>query len=351
MGPGSQAPARLHAVLSAGLAVVPVVAVWELVAAQRQHQAVPTDADWRAAAAAASAAKKPGDMIVVAPRWAEPLGRKALLEVAHPPQVLGSPALGSPALGSPVANETIFADKSLADLRMVGRSDFDTVPRVLELSIRGKDDPQLKGFRLVGTQRFGTVELRTFENPKPEKLVRDLVAEVDQTATLQRVAPDGGVEVCRWETEASQHIPNLFAGPVPPKKRWLCPPFDPGWSWVAETVITDLEYVPRRCVMMHPTLSNTTIVFPPKPVGQRVVAYVGKHVYVEREKRLSPVHVRISVAGKEVAHQFHRDGDGWVRFEGSTAAWAGTSQPVKIELWAEGSPQFRVACVAAELRE
>lgn len=336
MGPGTYAPTRLHAAL---LAVVPLVAVWELVTAQRQHRAVPTDADWRAAAAAAAQAKRPGDMIVVAPRWAEPFGRKALLEVAHPPSAGGA------------TNEAIFGDKSLVDLRMVGRSDFDTVPRVLELSIRGKDDPQLKGFRLVGTQRFGTVELRTFENPKPEKLLRDLVSEVDQTARLERVAPDGSVEVCRWETEASQHIPNLFAGPVSPKKRWLCPPFDPGWSWVAETVITDLDYVPRRCVMMHPTLSNTTIVLPPKPIGQRVVAYVGKHVYVEREKRLSPVHVRISVAGKEVAHRFHQDGDGWARFEGSTAAWAGTSQPVKIELWAEGSPQFRVACVAAELRE
>lgn len=342
MGSGNP---RLHAVL---LAVVPLVAVWELVAAQRQHQAVPTDADWRAAASAAAQAKKPGDMIVVAPRWAEPLGRKALLEVAHP-STSGAGAAGPTPTG--VTNEAIFGDRSLVDLRMVGRADFDTTPRVLELSIRGKDDPQLKGFRLVSTQRFGTVELRTFENPRPEKLLRDLVSEIDQTATVQRIAPDGGVEVCRWETEASQHIPNLFAGPVPPKKRWLCPPFDPGWSWVAETVITDLDYVPRRCVMMHPTLSTTTIVLPPKPIGQRVVAYVGKHVYVEREKRLAPVHVRISVAGKEVAHRFHQDGDGWARFEGSTAAWAGTAQPVKIELWAEGSPQFRVACVAAELRE
>ncbi|MBK7401410.1 MAG: hypothetical protein IPJ34_35435 [Myxococcales bacterium] len=319
MGPGKRALL---------LAVVPLVAGWELLAAERQHRAVPTDSDWRAAAAAALAAKKPGDMVIVAPRWAEPLGRKAGFELTG-----------------------LASDKPLFDLRMAGRSDLETVPRVLELSIRGKDDPQVKGFRLVSEQAFGTVKLRTFDNPRPEKLLRDLVSEVDATATVSRVAPDGASEPCRWETEGSQHIPNLFAGPVPPKKRWSCPPFDPGWSWVGETAITDLDYVPRRCVLMHPTLSNTTIAFPPRPIGQKVVAYVGKHVYVEREKRLSPVHVRISVAGKEVAHAFQRDGDGWLRFEGSTAAWAGSSQPVKIELWAEGSPQFRVACVAAELRE
>ncbi len=313
------------------LAVVPLVAVGELIAAERQRRAVPTDADWRNAMAAASAQKRPGDVILVAPRWAQPLGGKGAFETA------GGAA--------PVASST-----TIVDLRTVARPDLETATRVLEVSIRGKDDPQVKGFRLVKTQSFGKVELRTLENPKPDKLLRDLVSEVDETTTATRVAPDGSVEPCRFESDVGARMPGLFSGPISARKRWLCPPFDPGWSWFGETVITDHDYVPRRCIMMHPTLSNSTLTFPPRPIGQRVVAYVGKHVFIEREKRLAPVHVRISVAGVEVAHAFHRDGDGWLRFEGSTAAYAGTSQPVKIELWAEGSPQFRLACVAAELR-
>jgi hypothetical protein len=61
---------------------------------------------------------------------------------------------------------------------------------------------------------------------------------------------------------------------------------------------------------------------------------------------------RVSVAGKPVAEVTHADGDGWKRFEGSSAAFAGQSQPVKLELWAEaGKAQFRTACMAVELRD
>ncbi len=303
-------------------ALLPLVAVGELVAAEVQKRKVPTDQDWRAAAAAASAARKPGDMILVAPRWAEPLGRKALGEVG----------------------------KDLVDLRMAGRSDLDTVPRVLELSIRGKDDPQTKGFRLVDEQRFGHVTLRTLENPQPEKLVRDLVAEVGPAAKAMRIAADGATEACRWE-EASTRMPGLFQGPPIPPKRFLCPPYDPSWSWVGETVITDLEYVPRRCIMLHPSDKHTGIELPSGPIGTKVVAYVGLHVFAEREKTKAPVHARISIDGVEVAHARHVDGDGWLRFEGSTQSFAGQQKPVRVETWAEGSSQLRVACVAAELRE
>lgn len=304
-------------------ALLPLLAVGELVAAELQKRRVPTDQDWRAAATAASAARKPGDMILVAPRWAEPLGRKALGEVG----------------------------KDLVDLKMAGRSDLDTVPRVLELSLRGHDDPQTKGWRLVDEKRFGPVSLRTLENPEPEKLVRDLVSELGPSVTVQRVSPDGKVDPCRWEQNASVRMPGLFQGPPTPKDRWLCAPWDPVWSYAGVTVITDLQYLPRRCIMMHPTEANMTIAYPPGPIGKKVVGYVGIHVFQERELNKPAVHARISIDGKEVAHTRHVDGDGWLRFEGSTAEQAGRSLPVKLETWVEGPSQFRVTCVAAELRE
>lgn len=148
-------------------------------------------------------------------------------------------------------------------------------------------------------------------------------------------------------------MPNLFAGPVPPTSRWLCPPFEPNWTFVGASVFTDLEYTPRRCIAMHPTYeSTTTIELPARPIGKKVVAYVGLHVFLEREKIRAPIFARISVSGKEVAIARHRDGDGWLRFEGSTAEYAGTSQPVKIESWAEGGrTELRFMCVAAQLRD
>ncbi len=322
---GTRAPGLVvHPGLRIALcAILPVVGVGELVAAEVQKRKVPTDVEWRAAASAASVARKPGDMILVAPRWAEPLGRKALGEV----------------------------DTSLVDLRMVGRADLETVPRVLELSIRGKDDPQTLGWKLEREQRFGPVRLRTLINPKPEKLVRDLVAEFGPDVQAMKLAPDGKSEPCRWETGVSPKIPNLFQGPSPAQNRYLCAPYDPGWTWVGTTVLTDLDWQPRRCVMMHPTESRTAVEWPARPIAKKVVAYVGLHVFNERDLGHSPLHVAITIHGKEVAHARHKDGDGWLRFEGSTAEFAGQSHPIRIETYAEGSPQFRTSCIAAELRE
>lgn len=317
------------------LAILPVTAVWELVAGEVQHRHVPQAGDWGAAASAAVAEKRPGDVIVVAPRWAEQHGRMALSDF-RPPSV---------------TTPDVPLDKWF-DVRVAARPDLETYRRVLELSIRGKDDPETKGWKLVEERRFGDVALRVLENPAPHPIVRDLVDEIDATATVARVA-NGVPEPCRWEETGPQHMPGLFAGAVQPTKRFLCSPFDPAWSFVGPTVITDLHYVPRRCIWMHPGANDvTTIEFPPKPLGKSFVGYLGIHVYQERELKFPPVYARVSVADKEVAHVVHNDGDGWLRFDGSTAEFAGTSQRVKIELWVDpGMNPFRTACMSAQLRD
>ncbi|MGZ3477536.1 MAG: hypothetical protein ACXWUG_29470 [Polyangiales bacterium] len=312
-------------------ALLPVVGIVELALAESQKRAVPTDAEWHDAAVAVRAMKAPNEMVIVAPRWAEPLGRKALGDV----------------------------DKSLVELKMAGRSDLEAVPRVVELSIRNQDDPQTKGWKLVEERKFGHVKVRVLENPKPDKLVRDLIDEFgqDTPAVKLPVGPNGvplpGVaptETCRWETSASR-MPDLFRGPPLPPTHFLCPPFDLAWSWVAPTVTTDLEYVPRRCIFLHPSDQATAITFPPRRIGHKVVAYMGLQALDERELNKPPVNARIEIAGKEVAVAKHKDGDGWLRFEGSTAEFAGQNHPVRIVTWADASPQFRVACVAAQLRD
>lgn len=312
--------------------LLPLAGVVELVAGERQRRAVPTSDDWARAAEAAKSARRPGDAIIVAPRWAAPLGRMAL------------------------DGRAIVAGKKLddaIDVRTAARSDLLAYARVLELSIRGKDDDDVKGFRLASEQRFGSVALRIFENPSPQRLVRDLTAEVDASATVYRAAPNGAREPCRWEPGGMQRLPSLFTGPTPAAERWLCSPWDAGWSTVGPTVLTDLSYTPRRCVWMHPHGdATTTIELPPKPIGKRVVGWLGLQVFQERDLKGARVLGRVSVAGKPVAEVAHVDGEGWKRFEGSTAGLAGQSLPVKLEIWAEaGKAQFRTACLAVELRE
>lgn len=304
-------------------ALLPAVAIGELAMAHAQAKKVPTDAEWHAAAVAARAVKRPGDPVIVAPAWAGPLGRKAIGEV----------------------------DPSMIDLASVAKIDLETASRVVEISIRGQDDPDTKGFKLLEDKAFGPVHLRTLENPHPDKLLRDLVSELGPKVSVAHVH-NGVSDPCRWETGGGTRIPNLFNGPGTPPDRFMCPPNDPSWTYVGVTAITDLKYQPRRCILMHPVENGTTTVtYPPGAIGKKVVAYVGLHVFHEREMNKPPVHARVSVAGKEVAHVRHKDGDGWLRFEGSTAQWAGTLQEVKLETWVEGPPQFRLTCVAAQLRD
>lgn len=304
-------------------AVLPTVGLIELALAQAQKKKVPSDDAWRAAAAAAKAEKKPGDWVIVSPPWAGPLGRKAIGEV----------------------------DKKLIDLASVARSDLDTVPRVLELSIRGARDPQTKGWTVLSEKVLGNVTLRTMVNPKPDLLIRDLVDEVGASqATVGRLTASGFV-ACPWETGATR-MPNLFQGPATPADRYMCPPNDPTWTFVGVTTITDLDYNPRRCILMHPTEGTITSVrFPAGKIGKKVVGYVGVHVFQERELNKPPVHASVLVGGREVAHAKHKDGDGWLRFEGSTADVSGQTLPVELQTRVDGPAQFRLTCVSAQLRD
>jgi hypothetical protein len=302
------------------------------VAGERQRAAVPPWSDWTRAADAAKAARKPGDAVIVAPRWAGSLGRMAL------------------------DGQRIVLGKRLddgIDMRLAARTGLETYPRAIEISIRGKDDPDVKGWRLLSERKFGLVSVRTLENPSPQRLVRDLADEIDATATVYRASTLGAREPCRWEVGGGQGMASLGNGPRAPADRWLCSPWDAGWTTVGTTVITDLSFTPRRCIWMHPNADLiTTIELPPRPIGTKVVGHVGLHAYQEREMKGAPVFGRVTIGGKKVAEIRHVDGDGWLRFEAATPEFAGQQLPVKLELWADaGKAQFRTACMAVELRE
>jgi hypothetical protein len=54
------------------------IAIWEIVATKRAPAGVPDDGAWRAAAQVVREGYKPGDLIVFAPDWADPIGRMHL---------------------------------------------------------------------------------------------------------------------------------------------------------------------------------------------------------------------------------------------------------------------------------
>jgi hypothetical protein len=120
-----------------------VLAIWELVATVRAGSDVPGDDDWAAAAAAVRAAHQPGDLIVFAPRWIDPVGRLHLGD--------------------------------LIPLAMAGRQDADRYGRIWELSIRGARADETSGLEPVSVEHHGGVTVRRFERT-PAEVVTDLVA-------------------------------------------------------------------------------------------------------------------------------------------------------------------------------
>jgi len=109
----------------------------------RAGATVPGDTDWARAAEAVRAQHRPGDLIVFAPRWIDPVGRLHLGD--------------------------------LITIEMAARMDADRYGTIWELSIRDAHAPETDGLTREWQQHFGGVVVRRFTRP-PAVVVTDFVA-------------------------------------------------------------------------------------------------------------------------------------------------------------------------------
>jgi len=142
------------------LAAVPalllvIVSLWEVVAARRDAVAVPDDAAWDAAASLVRASDQPGDLIVFAPDWIDPVGRLHL------------------------------GDRISVD--MASRMDAARYGRIWELSIRGARAPETAGLAPVLALDIDGVTVRRFERA-PAIVIADVVSQL-AAATSDGVHP------------------------------------------------------------------------------------------------------------------------------------------------------------------
>jgi hypothetical protein len=129
------------------LGLVPTVALaaiaaWSTCRTVGAGAGVPGDAAWARAAALVRAEHRPGDLIVFAPRWIDPVGRLHLGD--------------------------------LIPVEMAGRLDGDRYPRIWELSIRGARAPETRGLRAVASEAVGGVRVRRFDRA-PAEVVTDVL--------------------------------------------------------------------------------------------------------------------------------------------------------------------------------
>ena len=119
------------------------VALWEIVATFHDAGAVPGDDAWERGAVALREAYKPGELIVFAPGWIDPVGRLHLGD--------------------------------LIPIEMAARMDAARYGSIWELAIRGAHAPEVAGLTAVTATDFDGVTLRHFERA-PVTIVDDVLA-------------------------------------------------------------------------------------------------------------------------------------------------------------------------------
>lgn len=306
----------LPAVALALLAAAPL----ELAASLYFAARTPKEPDWDAARARVLEARKDADGVVVAPRWAEPHARRAFGDEAFP-------------------------------LGVVARADESRLRRVVEVSVRGATLPELDGFRTVREEPLGGgLVLRVREHPSPAVVTTDFVSLVETGAA--EVAFHYGPSAqarCTFSTENPVVAPGLFGHPTLPKARYRCGARP--YLSVGATVHEDERYLPRRCVWTHPPDGGKArIAFKNVPLGKVVRGHLSIHWTLERDAPGTPVRFAVTVDGKKLGTETHRDGEGWKLFSMPTGEAGGrTADEVVFEIDSD-SANDRHVCWEADSR-
>lgn len=261
---------------------VPVAGGVELIAHFAFARRAPTPADWAAAKPAIEAVRQPGDLVVVAPRWAEPHGRMALGE-------------------------------GLMPLRDIARPDESRYPRAIELSAAGQRLDELRGWRVLNESSLsGGIVIRTLENPSPAQVVTDFTDLIDEGRAEVSWVFDGQSQNCPWRPNENAVAPGLFGYPTMPSKRFICG--REGWQSVGVTVQDDDHYYARRCVWSHPPSRGQVLIrFKGVQLGLAIRGHLGIHETLSREQRGAPVDIEVAVDGDVVGVAHHIDGQSWDR--------------------------------------
>ena len=294
---------------------VPFVGLAELAAHFYFSSRPPKPDEWKTARDAVASLRRHGELVVVAPEWAEPNARYAFGDALMP----------------------------LAD---VARPDVSAYPRAIEVSIIGASAPELHGWKLVEERHAGKLRLRVLQNPKPVNVLYDFVDHVpDAVVTEDR----GGHEtLCRWNPAAVRSAGGLHGDPAFPSMRHEC---GGGASeFVGVTVVEDQSWRGRRCIWAEPAQGATRVIrFRNVLLGRVVRGYATLPWWIERELRGAPVEMTVAIGDETIGTYVHRDGDGWKAFEMPTGKHEGTRADVVFRV---SSPRARdrQLCFQADTR-
>lgn len=285
---------RLAAACALGIVVL---ALLETANALLAPLAAPSDGDWRKAAAQVRAGFRPGDLIVAAPAWADPLLR----------QHLGD----------------------LIPLPVAGRMDAARYGRIWEISQRGDTAPEVAGAKVEETGRHGRLTVRRYQR-EPARVLFDFVADWSH-ATVSRNLGGDQVNFCNPLGDRFQ-CPDVPGSPIKPD-------------------LLEIDTSPRWSLGVPMVGSATTVLeYDHVPLGRELAVGVGLHNVWLRKAAKGTVTVRVLVAGRELGNLQAGSMGGWSVRKLDTAGLAGQTATVRFEITAN-DPNSRHLGLAAEARQ
>jgi hypothetical protein len=260
---------------------------------------------------------QPGDLVVVAPSWAEPLARYA------------------------------FGERNLP-LRDLARPDATAYARAIEVSVLAQSAAELRGFKELLRVQHGKFRLRVLENARATPVHFDFVDELSPARVRVFQSPADDSSACEWTSQAAVVSGALASPPTFPARRFQCSGTE--FYFVGVTVVDDEQFRPRRCIWAHPTSSGEVrIVFERVPIGRVLRGHGTLPWLILRDATGTPINLEIFVGGEHIGSYVHHDGEGWTEFEFRTGAHAGRTESVEFVVHSQ-SIQDRHFCFQADMR-
>ena len=291
--PAAPPAARIGLAVAAAIGVLAIV---ETTAALVAPSRAPKDADWEAAAREIRAAFAPGDLIVAAPAWADPIMRLHLGD--------------------------------LVPLLVAARLDDARFGRVWEIGQRGAHAPEAARGTVALEKRFGALTLRRVERP-PAIVLYDFLERWTEARVSRRSLGRPDV-VCPWSGD-----------------RFQCP--DVSFNFVhLQTVEVDTTV--RRALLAQPVASSVVVIdYPAVPLGRELVVATGLHDVWQRKAGHGVVDMRVAIADAYASAIEATNDTGWQLTHIDTSAHAGRVVDVRFEITSP-EPYQRHFVLAAEAR-
>ena len=294
--------------------LLPIAGLVELALFVHDARSAPRVPEWQALRAEVAKLKRPGDLVVVAPEWADPLARQAFGDALMP----------------------------IADL---ARPDVSAYARAIEVDTLGEKSAELTGWRVASERGIGRFTLRVRENPSPARVLFSFVDRA-QPPELEVGYGDQG-KTCAFTDHAPSSAGGLHGHLAFPRERYVCGGAEE--HFVGVTILDDQAYRPRRCLWAEALPGGLHLSFKGVPIGRRIYGYAGLSYFLFRDGARGPTTISVRVAGEAVGHYEHHDESGWHGFQFDTSRFAGQTTDVEFTITSD-DPNERQLCFYADTR-